>query len=101
MKNFKVKNENAITLIALIITIIILVILAAVSIRAVSNMGIVGRTVNGSQDYARQAKAENQMLKETTNTIDSTLARINEIQGDYKLYNKTIQKFSSKTEIIV
>ena len=35
------KTEKAITLIALIITIIILVILAAVSIRAVYNMGIV------------------------------------------------------------
>ena len=76
------KRENGITLIALIITIIILVILATVSIRAVANMGIVRQAVNGTQDYARQAKAENQMLGETTNTIDSTLARINEIQGE-------------------
>ena len=79
--NYK-KSEKGITLIALIITIIILVILAAISIRAVVNMRIVGHAINGTQDYARQAKAENQMLGETTNTIDSTLARINEIQGE-------------------
>ena len=91
-RNFKMKgdkkrdmriksNEKGITLIYLIITIIILVILAAVSIRAVANMGIVGYAVNGTQDYARQAKAENQMLGETINLINSTLGRINEIQG--------------------
>ena len=76
------KNEKGITLIALIITIIILVILVAVSIRAVANMKIVGHAINGTQDYARQAKAENKILEETENTIDSTLARINEIQGE-------------------
>lgn len=75
------RNEKGITLIALIITIIILVILAAVSIRAVTNMGIVGHAINGTQDYARGAVQENQMLGDTGNTIDSALARLNEIQG--------------------
>ena len=63
------KGENGITLVALIITIIILVILAAVSIAAVTNMKIVDYATNGTQDYASAAKAENTMMKETTNLI--------------------------------
>lgn len=74
------KKDNGITLIALIITIIILVILAAVSIRAVYNMGIVGHAINGTQEYSRGAVAENQMLGDTENTIDNALARLKEIQ---------------------
>ena len=54
----RVKEEKAITLIALIITIIILVILAAVSIRAVYNMEIVNHAVNGTEGYAKAEKKE-------------------------------------------
>ena len=75
------RNEKGITLIALIITIIILVILAAVSIRAVTNMGIVGHAINGTQDYAREAKAENQMLGDTGNFIDNALVKLDNIQN--------------------
>ena len=75
MKN----NEKGITLIALIITVIILVILAAVSIRAVYNMGIVGHAVNGTQQYAKRAKEENAMLDETGGIIESALGKLDEI----------------------
>lgn len=79
----KLKNNQGITLIALIITIIILVILAAVSIRAVTNMGIVGHAINGTQDYARGAVAENNLFDRVTELLDNTLVRINGIQdGD-------------------
>ena len=73
------RGENGITLVALIITIIILVILAAVSIAAVYNMGIVNYAVNGSQNYAAAAKAENSMLDSTVSSIDSTLNSLNYI----------------------
>lgn len=79
--NKMLKQERGITLIALIITIIILVILAAVSIRAVTNMGIVGHAVNGSQDYAQAAKDENAMLQNTETKIKDTLDKLSEIQG--------------------
>ena len=58
----KLNKETGITLIALIITIIVLVIFAAVSIRAVYNMGIVDYAINGTQNYARAAVAENRMF---------------------------------------
>ena len=77
----KFKNQSGITLIALIITIIILVILAAVSIRAITNMGIVGHAINGTQDYANASNNENQILGDTGNLIGDTVSRINEIQG--------------------
>ena len=78
----KMKNEKGITLIALIITIVILVILAAVSIRAVTNMGIVGQAVNGTQEYAQKAIEENQMMDETLDTIDIGLAKLKEALGE-------------------
>ena len=71
------KEEQGITLIALIITLIILVILAAVSIRAVYNMGIVGRAVNGAQDYAREAKREEEIMDKTTKLMKKTINKIN------------------------
>jgi len=74
-------NERGITLIALIITIIILVILAAVSIRAVYNMSIVGHAINGTQQYAERAKEENKMLGDTVNVIESTLGKLDNIQN--------------------
>lgn len=76
-----IRKESGITLIALIITIIILVILAAVSIRAVYNMGILGQAVNGTKKYAQGAVEENQMLDETGRLLENTLAKLNNIQG--------------------
>ena len=83
MKNWNIikSEEKGITLIALIITIIILVILAAVSIRAVANMGIVGHAINGTQQYAESAKAENEMLGETVDLLENTLGKLNNIQN--------------------
>lgn len=71
------RNENGITLIALIITIIILVILAAVSIRAVTNMKIVDYAVNGAENYAKAGKTENKTLDETVSFIDEAVEKVN------------------------
>ena len=81
IKSFNKKSDKGITLIALIITIIILVILAAVSIRAVYNMGIVGHAIDGTQKYASESKREEEEMGKTGNTIDSALAKLKDIQG--------------------
>ena len=73
------RRENGITLVALIITIIILVILAAVSIAAVYNMGIVNYAVNGTQDYAREAKREEADMSNTVDLITKVEANITKI----------------------
>ena len=85
-RNFK--EEQGITLIALIITIIILVILAAVSVRAVYNMGIVDYAINGTQNYAGAAVKENQMLGETGLLIENTITKLNEIETGHPSINK-------------
>jgi len=78
MRNWKkmLNKEKGITLIALVITIIILVILAAVSIRAVYNMGIVGHAINGTKQYAERAKEENAMMEQTTQMLEEALLGI-------------------------
>ena len=75
MKN----TEKGITLIALIITIIILVILAAVSIKSVYNIGIVKHAIDGTQQYAEQAKAENEVLEEIVTSLESEIYKIHGI----------------------
>ena len=51
MKN-NLREQRAITLVALIITIIVLLILAMVSIRLVMNGGIIGKAESGTQAYS-------------------------------------------------
>ena len=51
MKN-NLREQKAITLVALIITIIVLLILAIVSIRLVMNGGIIDRAERGTQEYS-------------------------------------------------
>ena len=51
MKN-NLREQKAITLVALIITIIVLLILALVSIRLVMNGGIIGKAESGTQAYS-------------------------------------------------
>ena len=80
MKKSNLKSEKAITLIALIITIIILVILAAVSIRAVYNMGIVNHAINGTAEYAKAAKNENKVMQDTESYLENVVARIKAAQ---------------------
>ena len=86
----ELRNQKGITLIALIITIIILVILVAVSINAVTNMGIVGHAINGTQEYTRKAKEENTIMKSTEILIENTIEKLNEIQTGEITYTVTI-----------
>ena len=86
-KEMKLRNnEKGITLIALIITIIILVILAAVSVRAVYEMGIAGYAVNGTQDYVRKSVEENQIYIDVESLMKSILNQLEESQGKKAIY---------------
>ena len=71
------RREKGITLIALIITIVVLVILAAVSVREITNMGIIGKATNGVSEYEQAAMEENRMLDETANFLDREFAKLN------------------------
>ena len=81
MKKQMLRQEKGITLIALIITIIILVILAAVSINSVYNMKIVGKAIQGVQQYAQKTAEENKIMDNTTQLVGNTVKRLDAIQG--------------------
>ena len=70
MKNSKLKKENAITLIALVITIVILLILAAVSINAViGDNGII--TKSREAKLKMQVETEKEKINLAINDIDN------------------------------
>ena len=122
--NFKNKNKG-ITLIALIITIIVLLILAGISISALTNQGLFGKAKDaGDRTTKAQLKEEislaiqeiqveeiprgnsvtletlanGQLVAKMTEGITATLNG-NEITGEYKNYNYTIDsKFNVKIE---
>ena len=88
MKN-NLREQKAITLVALIITIIVLLILAMVSIRLVMNGGIIDKSKNAVDKYSKEeigeqlklAYSEYQMSQYTGTPIDIQ-AKLREIYGN-------------------
>lgn len=68
-----VKNKNGITLIALVVTIIILLILAGISISALTQIGLFGKTKQAEQKSKDAQELENLTLADYENKIDSSL----------------------------
>lgn len=66
----KLKNEKAITLIALIITVIIMLILAGVSISIIKNQGIITKSNEAVEKYSQADKDEQENLTEMEKMID-------------------------------
>ena len=83
MKN-NLREQKAITLVALIITIIVLLILAMVSIRLVMNGGIIDRAESGTQAYS-EAEIQEQ-IKLAYNEWQT--ARWDGTAGDAKTFMK-------------
>ena len=63
------RQENGITLVALIITVIILIILAAVSVKALTDGGFIPLTMKASQDYASAQNNEARLFDYYTNVL--------------------------------
>jgi len=70
------ENENAITLVALIITIIILIILAAVTINSLTHDGLADMAIKGAQDYDKAQQNEMNMLNEIDSMVKETIKNI-------------------------
>lgn len=75
------KRENAITLVALIITIIILIILAAVTIMTVTKNNLVGIATDGTQNYARAQVDESKKMDDMAQKLKDTVSNITSIQN--------------------
>lgn len=75
----KLKNNNGITLIALVITIIVLLILAGVSINMISSDdGIITRASDATEKTKANSDAEEQKLKDTADYIDEKVNQYND-----------------------
>ncbi len=80
MRNKKaIKEEQGITLMALVITIIVLLILVAISVSAAYNSGIIHFGVQGAKEYAKSAVDENKIMEETSGYIDSVVQNIKDL----------------------
>ena len=75
MKN-NLREQKAITLVALIITIIVLLILAMVSIRLVMNGGIIGKAESGTQAYSEWQMSQYTGTPMTAQDIQTKLGQI-------------------------
>ncbi len=66
----KIRRENGITLIALVVTIVVLIILATVSINAVLGQnGIIGKAKQAKESYEKSVKAEDTAMQELANEM--------------------------------
>ena len=70
------KNENAITLVALIITIIILIILAAVTIKSLTHDGLADLAIKSTEKYDSAQTYEMEKLNEIDTMVKETLKNI-------------------------
>ena len=89
------KQNKAITLVALVITIIILLILATITIVELKNTKLFSKTIEAKNKYKQAAEEEN-------NTLDDYANKINEIAGGTAKNNvpkKTIEISGNKVTV--
>ena len=65
----KEKNNNGITLVALVVTIVILVILAGISIQAINNTGLFANAKQAKKKQEQAQELENSILTDYTGKI--------------------------------
>ena len=114
----KLKEQKAITLVALVITIVILLILAGISIQAITNTGLfenAKRAVEESKyanaeekvkmavmaSYDENASLNKDLLKDSLNKIDGINPKVTEVEWDLKVnvdsYEFTITEYGTVT----
>lgn len=78
------KNQNGITLIALIITIIVMLILVAVTVTIVVQSGLFGHAQNAAEGYKNAQKVEEDIDNRfTANDNGTTITGVNNIVDHY------------------
>ena len=101
MKN-KFRKDEAITLVALVVTIVVLLILAGISVQAITNTGLFGKAKQAAQEskyanasekvalavnasYDSTGKMNNDYLKENVNKIDGLNKKVDTVTYDLKI----------------
>lgn len=67
------KNQNGITLVALVVTIVVLIILATISISVAINGGLIGKTEEAKAFYENQDDKFTEFEANTVSYIDAYL----------------------------
>lgn len=70
------KNQNGITLVALVVTIIVLIILATISISVAVNGGIIGKAEQAADWQANADKTFDEQSANVTKYIDDYIANV-------------------------
>ena len=82
MLSRKVKNNNGITLVALVISIIILLILATISIQSLTNTGIFRRAQEAKNAMEKAEAEQAEMLNEYENALNGYYKPTKTLQAD-------------------
>ena len=91
----KIRTENGITLVALVVTIVVLVILAGVSINLViGNNGIMQKTLKAKKDMEQAGKEEQEGLS----ALEEKLNNLNTANAPALLTGMTPIKFTTPTD---
>ena len=114
----KLKEQKAITLVALVITIVILLILAGISIQAITNTGLFENAKRAAEEskyanaeekvkmavmasYDENASLNKDLLKDSLNKIDGINPKVTEVTWDLKVnvdgYEFTITEVGTVT----
>ena len=114
----KLKEQKAITLVALVITIVILLILAGISIQAITNTGLFENAKRAAEEskyanaeekvkmavmasYDENASLNKDLLKDSLNKIDGINPKVTEVEWDLKVnvdsYEFTITEYGTVT----
>ena len=100
MKNFKItrklNEENAITLVALTVTIIILLILSGISIAALKQVGLFDKANQAKQKNENAQKEENAILGDYENKIDKIVKQGSRNSQEISLAYKNNFKFNEE-----
>ena len=112
LKKLNLKNKNAITLIALVVTIVVLLILAGVSISLIlDNNGIIQKSKQARKEYGQAKENEQTDLNNASRWIDSVVNEPKVVEpeniGDWKYTEEddgtiTINRYKgSETTVII
>lgn len=100
MKNFKItrklNEENAITLVALTVTIIILIILSVISIAVLKQVGLFDKANQAKQKSENAQKEENVILSEYENKIDEIVKQGSRNSQEISLVYRKDFKFNEE-----
>lgn len=94
------KDEKAITLVALVITIIILLILAGITISAITNIGILSKAKKATQNYDEMQEKEMIQTELYSSYINKNANNGDSFNIGEQLYDKSVEN-GSKWHIIV